>query len=704
MDALGSAGIKANILFSGKDPIMEYAASELRKFLGEQVEFCVVTDNMASVNYDIAFHLLINEGMDETAFSIHCKETGGCHEVILSAASSAGVLHAAYTLLEETGIVFDVTGPIMPSKLELEKILTINREIRTFLKHRGIRQHINFPMDISAYSLPDAKEYLRNLARMRLNHISFHSYPGQWYESRLSGKTIYAGGFFYDRTHELPPNGIVKDAIKSNRKYFCIPEIEPVFENREERSGKSIEWLGELISFAKQLGFSVQFSLELRDEKLEDCIAICESVVKSYPRIDSLELITQECGAWLTDGSVTGDEIRNLIAELYGKEILDDERISSNITDGMWQLPTTLKELANHLEVVRTLLKQWNMGNYPDLMLGIYTTDPPSLAILLELLQKLAPEEVGYTFLPGHGSVAAIESINSMAFTVEDMKKTMLYSWIEFDGSMFLQQNSVTGIEKLFRFYTELPRGENYYGISMNHWRTAENRTAFRYFSIASLFGPVDQEGFYRTYGNALGITDIESYTRAMKKIDETDLLVCRATGNIGFCHEPCWSRQSGMGLVGAYKAEDFDRERGEYEEILRLLKECAVKGAIPVGENYLDFLKNRIECTIHLIDILRVLSGLKDIFGAKGTEEPAQDDRLKADDICDRAMAVAGKYMVTHAAMMPDRGCEGTLISFYYTLPVYILKLKYRYGTGKPDSVYEARTGNDQGPPPPAI
>lgn len=59
-------------------------------------------------------------------------------------------------------------------------------------KFRGIRQHINFPMDISSYTLKDAKQYIQNLARMRFNFITFHSYPGQWYEVKKKDTIEYA--------------------------------------------------------------------------------------------------------------------------------------------------------------------------------------------------------------------------------------------------------------------------------------------------------------------------------------------------------------------------------------------------------------------------------------------------------------------------------------------------------------------------------
>lgn len=59
-------------------------------------------------------------------------------------------------------------------------------------------------MDISSYSLKEAKEYIRNLARMRMNAITFHSYNGQWHPYRKDGQRVPAGHFFYGQRHSLP--------------------------------------------------------------------------------------------------------------------------------------------------------------------------------------------------------------------------------------------------------------------------------------------------------------------------------------------------------------------------------------------------------------------------------------------------------------------------------------------------------------------
>ena len=58
---------------------------------------------------------------------------------------------------------------------------------------------------------------------------------------------------------------------------------------------------------------------------------------------------------------------------------------------------------------------------------------------------------------------------------------------------------------------------------------------------------------------------------------------------------------------------------------------------------------------------------------------EPAQ-----IREVCDQTLALLEKYMQLHVEMMPDRGCEGTLISFHHTPPAVIRHLRRRFGGGE--------------------
>ena len=83
-------------------------------------------------------------------------------QLLLRGPTRAGVLHALYHALGQMGFVFGPIEPVPPR--ELQPLPAGPVVHRCAVAIRGIRQHINFPTDISGYPLDEALAYLRNLA------------------------------------------------------------------------------------------------------------------------------------------------------------------------------------------------------------------------------------------------------------------------------------------------------------------------------------------------------------------------------------------------------------------------------------------------------------------------------------------------------------------------------------------------------------
>ena len=149
-------------------------------------------------------------------------------------------------------------------------------------------------MDISSYSLKEAKEYIRNLARMRMNAITFHSYNGQWHPYRKDGQRVPAGHFFYGQRHGLPSRPETAAAIQ-NRRAFCIPEAEAVLDEPDKREQFAVYWLNEVMNTAKEVGMKVTLSMECQESTpLEAEKEVVTEALRLYPQIDVIELITPE--------------------------------------------------------------------------------------------------------------------------------------------------------------------------------------------------------------------------------------------------------------------------------------------------------------------------------------------------------------------------------------------------------------------------
>ncbi|GHT71930.1 hypothetical protein AGMMS50239_41240 [Bacteroidia bacterium] len=160
---------------NGHSDVLDFAREELNLFLGKAYKLS------GNSNPDWQLVLETDSKLTEGSFNIQHLKNGKQNQIILRGSNDAAVLHAVYTFLEKAGVRFEITGAFIPVKVDITQLTGYSETIHPKVKKRGIRQHINFPMDISSYPLNEAKEYIRNLARLRFNFITFHSYPGHWY-------------------------------------------------------------------------------------------------------------------------------------------------------------------------------------------------------------------------------------------------------------------------------------------------------------------------------------------------------------------------------------------------------------------------------------------------------------------------------------------------------------------------------------------
>lgn len=683
------------------DETIRFAVEELHRFLpllGAEI----VCDREQA---EWVFKLSIDPSQDEKTYSINC--TGSSHDrsiiVQLIGPSATEVLHSVYEMLEETGIHFDISGHILAEEAGLHKLYGFSKKVVPVVRLRGIRQYLNFPMDISSYPLSEAKDYIRSLARLRMNHIAFHSYPEQWYAYRLDNEEKLAGAFFYGQRHDIPEHPVIRKSIR-NQTVFCIPEIEDVFDDKEERSRRTMQWLNELMREAKRAGFQITFSIELRNHSLEDSLSICQTVLQTYRLIDHLELFTQECGTggWMSPNL---EDFKSLIQELFDlseetkAEIyarFDDQAKQPNGLAGLRQMPVTLKELANQMNVVHSMLLNPPLLQSVRLSLGIYATDHLTLNVAKLIMKELAPASAGLAFLTAHGSREVTDSIKAMHFSKHDVSRTTFYSWLEFDGSMYILQNSIRGIRTLLEHLTD-NFVDSEKSVGFNHWRIRENAAVSRYAALACLYGPISEEAFYRQMSSQMGIRDSDRFSAAMKRLDDATNEVRDHLGNIGFCFLDCWWKKE-LGYFGNFRPNNIQRIQGLYESVRSDLATCLQSVQNDSGRDYLTFQLNRLACSIVHFKLVKKMTELQPLCLGKSPDDIQEHQQI--DDICREAAQLAEQYLKLHSEKIHDRGCEGTLISYYHTLPAVIERVRGYYihdRSGRLDSYSDA-------PPPPAI
>lgn len=639
----------------------------------------------ANTRADWCFDLQVDRAAPPGAFG-H-EPAGGAIRVW--GADETAALHAVYTVLEAIGYRFQITGPLLPLQPALDH-LNHAVTVRPAVGVRGIRQHLNFPMDISSYPLDEALAYIRNLARLRFNHITFHSYPNQFLALPGQGP---AGFFFYGQRHPAPQSPPFAGRVR-NRRMFCIPEIEPRFDAWEERSRQAVAWLRAVMAEARRVGLQVQLSFEPRrtGAGLSETLADCAAVFAAYPELDVLELMTQETGNW--GHAQPAGEVCTIVRELFGPGADAVPGLAQLLLDDQPDLGRLLGELGHNLLAAHCLQKEWH-GSGPRVAVGLYCTVARYLPVCVRLYKRAA-EGVPLCLLPGHGSRAVAEHA-AMLLEAEALPADLLYySWLEFDGLMFLQQNAIPGIRHL------LAAGAT--AVCFNHWRTAENRAAARYASVASLLGAKAEEDFYLRDADELSAGVARDYAAAMRLIGEADARATVELPNIGFCYVGVWG-ESGTGLLAQWNpaivAEVREMFEAAHSQLRAALRTPASVGALGPQRRWLAFLANRVRCTVLYLDGIAAALPVVALIGDRSPQHLSAEERVQVRLTCNRALALFRRYLRLHVQFMPDRGCEGTLVSVFYTPMSVLRRIRHDYGGGASDKWPVAYESFDAPPAP---
>ena len=662
-----------------KSAISQYAAKELIKFL-EQYTNHQIGDFDEAERFFI-LDTISEKNAEDTSYQVKTEEKENVLYTYLRGKKENGILYAVYEALERMGISFQMNSSFAADAFDITACDNVNTMITPICRFRGIRQHINFPMDISSYSIMEAKEYIRNLARMKMNCITFHSYTGQWHGYESGEKKVYAGNFFYGQRHTVPEYEMVAKSIR-NQKYYCIPEIESQLAEEPERSEFAVRWLGKLMETAKEVGMRITLSIELpNDETQDSLVQIVRNVLISYPYIDAIEWISPEGGG---DGSkFTLDELEERIRDYFGEKVFEDGRLPY-IPDAMPEsLPGTMDSLKRAVSLYHLKDKIFDGLEKKDICIGLYVMCRHTLKVLKNIMAKVLPEHVILTFLSAHGSLAVAENIEFMEFTKEELQRTLIYSWIEFDGNMYLQQCSSKGIDVLLKQTLKISEGKSIFGMCFNHWRTGENEIVAKYMSNA-VIQYVDTKRFYQSYARTLKINKVGNFCIAMKQLEIIDCFNRDNLFNIGFCYLGCWLMYPGLGWIREWKKKDMEESVTMYQEVIDILTQCLENTRTTAGINQLRFLINRMECSILQIKCIENLTDLCDKLDDHNQQKISNQEKEYVLYQCSKALDLSKQYLEMHMKYLPDRGCEGTAVSYYATIPVYIDHIRQYFVYGE--------------------
>lgn len=668
-------------------PAAAYAESELKCFLLKYTNVNLCID---SATADKSITLTVDSSIPSHHYSIHNHETA----MEICGGNASSVLCGVCEALADAGILFEANGYSVPHGFDLNHFFSINKDVYPKFRQRGIRQHINFTMDISSYPLWEAQEYIRNLARMRYNAITFHSYPGQWHKPDPADPNSFEGHFFYGQKHPVPTDDPVTARRIHNKAYYCIPETEALYMDEKANGEYAVYWLNQVMQSAKDAGMTITLSVEIRSDDQECNTRMLHNLCIQYPLIDTLELITEECGGFRDIPGLTREQTPAYLTELFGDWILDENGNVPGLPDF---LPHQLGAAAVSLQRLLKALENreaWLTGlsKIPELRAGLYMTCVDTLRVLRPILRHQLPSGMTMSLLPAHGALAAANNIENTGTIPEDWQNTMFYSWAEFDGNMFIQQMSTDGIEKL----VSMPDTDSSYGFCINHWRTAENTLTISYAAEAAI-SAMPSDRFARTYAEKIGIENTELFTKVCGKLAWLDTYNRDNLFNIGFCVVVCWlnwCRKGDMILTRGFNHETLMSSIKAYEAIIQDLETLLPSAGTPEAIAYIRLMHNRCQTSILHIRSLMVLEELREVYDYENLSPVTDEQKEKIDEILNRSRCYAMEYLHLYGENLPDRGGEGQLVSYHETTLAYIDAIKASFHTGSEktqDDVYDA-------------
>jgi hypothetical protein len=425
----------------------------------------------------------------------------------------------------------------------------------------------------------------------------------------------------------------------------------------------------------------VRFSFEPRLESVENTLAMCDDIMAAYPMIDSLELTTNENGG---GGDAAPQEMRAAIEEYFTLAAYDDAVLAREFEAPPSAMVTMLRELGHNIRVVRALREQRPYARDLPLVLGVYCIPESFGQVAIKMLDAYAPQDCEIALMPQYGSRWVGHRFESFEVSRSAWERLNVYSWVEFDGMFFFQQNEVDGVRHLLDVVGAGSGHEPIHAIAFNTWRTAENQISLRYAAESCICGPVSTEEFYRRYAGELGIDEVKSFVRAMRGIDDA-VEKARDTWNVGFAWPWMWVGWWSTNLTG-WDYGKLEEVQQRFERAAADLKQCAEGDLDPEGDGYVSFLQNRVRASIFHLKGLMALYEIVP-FTVDDDRQPVDaasltdEQRAQFLRACDSATYYTNRYMSTYAETLPDRGSEGALIIYYYCLPELIRKLRREYG-----------------------
>lgn len=143
--------------------------------------------NTAIADAVAAGQLLLPEGtLSDQGYTLKSLE----NQLFVAAPAPQGVLYGAYAFLEAYGAYFQISGERLPAPLPFT-LKTLDLTEKPAVKFRGLLPWDAYICGIAGYNPEDYRQLIDRAARLKLNFLQFHFYPGSaFFTETIDGTTV----------------------------------------------------------------------------------------------------------------------------------------------------------------------------------------------------------------------------------------------------------------------------------------------------------------------------------------------------------------------------------------------------------------------------------------------------------------------------------------------------------------------------------
>ena len=206
-------------------------------------------------------------GLKRDGFLLESVALGGKPSVILGGNDEASTMYAAYEFLGRLGLVFQLTGDVIPEQKRDLVLPALKERMEPSLKLRGL--HIR-PLVMPWMGIEHYGQLLDQMAKMKCNYLDFYWYMGApWIQFSHRGESALIGDLYTKEsgyttwrysTATFTPSDVEIGRSHFKQKRFCAAEFQEVG-SPEEAHRAAPDLLRQIIKHAHQRKIEVRLGL-----------------------------------------------------------------------------------------------------------------------------------------------------------------------------------------------------------------------------------------------------------------------------------------------------------------------------------------------------------------------------------------------------------------------------------------------------------